>query len=645
MSKLARIPLSPSGGMADTPQAMRLPGVAGELTNMYYRAGSYVRRRSAQAIHATGYARVLAGVWAFKALDSGGSGSATYTLMAATRGVVGGALCEVLRQVGSSLVAIPMQASYPPEAFSADHYREWRFAAVNNDRGYLCRLQTKNGRLLHVDANRVTDAGVPAPTACTVVNAATASAHPGGVYAACCYTFVTDDGAESSRSPLSASATLVAGDSRRWTLQVSTHPRVTKRRLYVPVAGASNVTPYFAVDVDNNTATTYDEATLDTALANLIAPTRNGVPPEYPEDCCVFDERLWVVSNDPSPGWWYSEIDALGPQWEAFSTARVLRIPPRGGRRAVAVRAWDRERLLLLTDASAHVARISGVGYDIEDVSTVYGCVNASCAAVGLGGVALWFDGRNVIRSDGGSAQVCSRGWVDRILSKIPADYADRCSLFYVPEEQVFMLSVPSSSTSTEPDMVLAYDPFGGGGAGEWHRAGWFWTGSAHRAPTAWGFIPSGATTRVGQTPEWTTVACFAHDNRVMWLCSPALRDEGPTAVRVVVLSPPIASDGRQVGVSRIAIGVGARKDAKSETVPSDASFTAKLLLDGNRYAADVVTVQRQGAGQYLYPRLHNLDDLAAFAQVELTADVDHLLEIFDLQAEVVPFNRDGWRG
>lgn len=629
--------------MADTPQAPRLRGIAGELTNMFYRNGSWVRRRSAQAIHATAYGGVLAGVFAFKDVSSGTTSTPTYELMAATRGVVGGALPTFLRLIGSALTPITMAATYPPEAFADDLHREWRIAQPDNTRAFACRLQSKNGRLLHVDKTRATDAGIAAPTACTVTNTATASAHPGGVYAACKYTFVTAEGSESSASPASASATLAAGDSRRWTLQVSTHARVTKRRLYVPFAGADNVVAYFAVDVNDNTTTTYDEATLDSALANLVAPTRNGVPPEYPEDCWIFDERLWVASNDPSPGWWYSDIDSLGPAWEAFSTSRVLRIPPRGGRRVTAGRAWDRERNLLFTDSSAHVARVNGTGYTIEDLSP-YGCQNASCAAVGDGGVAVWFDGRNVVRSDGGAAEVCSRGWVDRVLSKIPADYVDRSSLFYSPEEGLFMLSIPSAAASTEPDMVLAYDAMANGGMGEWHRAGWFWTGSAHVAPTAWGHIPAGAATRVGQTPEWTTVACFASDNRIMWMGAPSLRDEGPKSVRCVMLSAPIASDARSLAVSRVAIGVGARKDAQSEAVPSDASFAVRLRLDGNRYNAASVMAQRNGKGQYVYARAQNLGDVAGFVQVELTADVDHLLEVFDLQAEVVPFNRDGGR-
>lgn len=649
---LARVPLAPSGGMADTPQAPRLPGIAGELTNWYYRAGSYVRRLSAKVLHQERYPVKLAGVWAFK--QASGAVAPTYYLMAATRGTPGAYVPQVLRLVGSTLFPVPMLTTETPKAGANDYWREWRTAMVSNSRGFICRL-FESGFLIHVEMGRATNAGITAPTACTVTNAATGSSHPGGDYAACCYTFVTDDGAESSRSPLSATATLAAGDSRRWTLQTSRHPRVTKRRLYVPVAGPTNTTPYFAIDVNDNTTVTYDEATLDSALSNLIAPTRNGVPPSHPEDCCIFDERLFVVSNDPSPGVWYSEIDQLGPQWEAFSSARVLRIPPRGGRRFTAVRAWDRERLLIFTESSTHVVRISGVGYDIEDLNSTYGCLNASCAAVGQGGVALWFDGRQVIRCDGGAAQVCSRGWVDRVLSKIPPGYAERSSLFFVPEEGVFMLSVPSTASSTEPDMVLAYDPLGGGGAGEWHRAGWFWTGTDHKAPTAWGYVPLSAELRDGYaSPEWSTVCCFPHDERLVWLCSQDDRDEGlvgstsgPVAVRTVVLSPPIAAEGgKQLAVSRIAVGVGPRRDSRNENESGTVIFVGRLLLDSYRASASVTFNSRDSRiGRYLYPRLNNLGDLAAFVQIELTSDLEYLAELFDLQAEIVTFDRGAQRG
>ncbi len=627
MSASRIVHLKPRGGMLDTPQESSLqPGYAEELLNYWYATGSWKKRSGFSKIHATAFSDSIRGIGALKEVSA--TDFVTLTVIVATKGVTapGPIFYKIVAGVP---VALPINGVLAPPASLTNATHRWRHAETSNTVSFWCR-RAAGSLLYHVTKDQVTAAGIAAPTSApTVADSAGAGALPGGVYGTCCYTFFTADQQESSASP-TTSATIGASKKRAWSgLEVSPHPRVVGRRLYVP--RASGVIPYETIDIPNNTATTFEEDVLDANLGQNEAPTRNGVPPDGPMDCFKFQEQL-VVMNDE--GWWWSDFDQDGPLFEAFDRSRLIRLAALGGRRPTGGLAFDEDRAVLFTDASAHWMVPDGDGYRPVDLSPDHGMPAPPCAAA-CDGVLVWFDGRNVCRSDGGAARVVSRGWVDKVLAQMNTAFADHAVSVWHSEKGLWKLSIPSTSTSIGNDLVLNYDV----ARDEWSTEGGFWTGSAHYAPEVYARIPT------SDKSEWITVAGFDNDNRVMRIDSTTRRDEGPINVHGKALCAPImpAIPGGQIIVRRVGIGVDRRRDIASYTPTSEPTLTVRLLLDGNRYTG-TVTATRNGNDQYVRAPAQNVSDPAAYAQIEWEEDFDNFVEFFDVWAEVVDLARAGGR-
>ncbi len=617
--------LKPRGGMLDTPQESSLqPGYAELLLNYWYANGSWKKRSGFRKLHASAWTEPLRGVWALKEVTPSAE---EWTLFAGTKGT--GLTTKFLKLVGNGFVQLPLNGVAFPVGTADETERVWRAAAVSSTVAFVCR-KFSGGVLYHITKNQVTAAGVPAPTtAPTVADSVGAGALPAGTYGVCCYTFVTAEGSESSASP-TTSATIGASKKRAWSgIEVSPHPRVVARRLYVPKA--SGVIPYEIVDIPNNTATTYEEDVLDAAQGQHEAPTRNGLPPDEPEDCWLFQEQLFVMNRD---GWRWTDFDDEGPQLEAFDNSRMIRFSSVGGRRPTGGGPVEEERAVIFTDSTAHWLVPDGDGYRPIELSLDHGIPAPACWDV-CDGAVVWFDGRNVVRSDGGAPRVVSRGWMDQVLAQVPTAYAEKAVSKWHSEKGHWLLSLPSTQTSTTNDLVLAYDV----AKDEWCTQGAFWTGTAHRAPQVLARIP------YTDKPDGITVAAFDIDNRVMQYDSPARRDETPVNVHGKARTAPIMPQipGGQVIVHRIGIGVDRRRDIQAFGPTGDPTLTVRLLLDGNRYTADV-SATRNGRDQYVRAPAQSVSDPAAYAQIEWEEDYDNFLEIFDVWAEVTDLARAGGR-
>lgn len=633
------IRLTPGHGQADAAARANIPaGYTEKLLNFYARGQSWVQRLGAQKLHATAYAYQLAGCWALKlgtaSIPTGTPGR--WNLMAATQGTAANR-AHFLLKIGAALVQIPYNGTGGPDYDATDAWRSWRATAVNDTTMYACRRTVRGGWLYNLKPAVVTDCALTAPPAPTVTNAAVASTLPAGTYQ-CAYRYLTNDGQVSPMSPVTA-VTCLAGDQRQWSgLTASTHPRVISKELFLSYANGDSENLYYFTTLANATLT-LNEATLDSAY-DIATPANFalGTVPNNPEDCDVFDGRLWLVSNDPEPLIWPCAIEGGDPLWESFDPTEALKLPAAGGQRYMAFRRWDRLRAAAFADASAFVITPgAGSSYQIADLSTHHGAVSAAAVAVGEGGILAFFDGRHLLSSQGGPAEIVSRGWVDKALSNVPQAYADRAVLSYSPRDGgIFILCIPSTSSSTANDLALGWNPR----TGEWCSLGWMWTGSAHRAPNFIGQAPP----EDSDGGAWPVLCTFADQPRIHQLDADVRRDEGPINVHAQIISAavPIPEGYELCAVSRVALGVRRRSDT-SVPDPSVASTGyVRLLLDGvDATAVQSVTIQGEGP---IYARAQNLGDPRAIVQVIFTSDHPDVLEVYDMRVWARFFRRKAVR-
>jgi hypothetical protein len=617
------VTLGPAGGMVDTP-AKTPPGYAQRLRNCFFRVGSWAWRATAQKLHAVPYAYALAGAFAFK---STGPGDPTWTLMAMTGGTDAVA-AHFVRLVGNSLVLVPYQGTFGPGSGLSNAWRRPELAFTTDAVAYSCRRERKGGDLYRVTTSAVTNATIVAPLAPTVVDSAGSGVLPGGDYPVA-YRYRTVDGMYSPWSPVVV-ATISPSKKRNWTITNSTHPLVVARELGVgfPDGDVGNV--YVAAEVPDNTTTTVEEEVLPAAYD--IARRRRGTtlgPPANPEDVAMWDGRLWAVSNDPSPLVWPCAIDSGGAVFTLYEPNEAL-APTTGDQRAVAFVVLDDGRGVLMTDAAGYVVEPSADSYIIRQMELSTGAVSASAVAAGAGIVA-WFDGRRIMASRGGAAEIVSRGWAEKRLAKIPEAYADRVSAEYVPDDGgAFLFCIPSTPTSTAPDLVIGWRP--SGERPEWFTADYLGGGKA----------PSAITRSSAPTPGGYTLGVFQNEApRIHRLDAVRYRDEGPENVRVEIETAYVELPEKYgaVRLASIHIGVRRRADHPLPGVAATISATVQVVVNDGAETTAPVTLTLS-AGQYLHGRLPNHTP-AARVHALISFNHPDALEVFDVWGEAVYFKRD----
>ena len=644
------IQLKPVAGQSDTPAAVALQSRPRRLLNVYYAADRYIRRMGVQALHSSAAADTLRGLWALKATSAGVSGTAITTVFAGTAGATNAAPL-VMRLIGSALVLVPYNGITVKG--TSKPYFPWIAAEMNNDSGLACKrglvvaglaAAADRGALLHYTTTQVTRAGISAPTTGPTVGVGSATGLT-GTWNAFGYSFVTADGHESNVKSTFGNVT-VANEKLSWSaLETPTNPRVTHWRLYRAKVGASNTTVFEMIDIPITTALPYEEQLADSTLGFRIGPITNLPPPYNPEHVSIWDECAFVTSNDidfGGAGWPYSYVDGNGiPQFEAFDAdTRVLRIPPRGGQRAMMSVPWDGQglkRLALFTDSSAHVATPTTQAdvYDVDELSLKHGVPGPSAAAAG-GGWLVWTDGYRVLASDGGYPTVVSTDAVEAALKSMPAAMAERIAVTYRRAEGgFFSLSFASTSSSTNNDLELWWMPSQRSGQyGGWSEATYLDNGVTVKAPLCYGWAPSGAPTRIGNSAGAIDLAAFAGNNRVFWLDSPSLRDEGPLDISIDIEFPPLADD---TGQMLVATGVLVAFELRRNTVYSSdvtPALSALLNLDANR-STSPKAVQRDV--NRLTARCSSLGSPAATIGLRLYGACEPAIEIPSAWINVAP--------
>lgn len=639
--KRATVSLTPQGGMSDT-SANTPAGWALSLLNAFYRLGSWVWRSGATIVNAIEYSDQLAGVWGLKSISSGDS---TLTMIAASRGgtEVGQPPAYFLLLTGAGFSGIPYNGvATPPN--TDQNWRAWRECIVNPETLYACR-RTDNpggydGQLFQVTASQVTPASVPAPPTPTVVTSGTAGALPAGTYPVGCR-YVTSDGEYSPMSPIPAVTggglvTVTAAQKRRWTTTFSQHPRVTGIELMVGFDGGSADNTYFAYLAPNANATV-DEDVLDIAYDKTrIGHPGLSVAPNNPEDTGKWDARQWVLTNDPEPLLCPSFIDESGALFSIFDLSEALSPPTTGSSRWMAFRPWDRKRAAVLTDTSCHVLQPSGTSYNFSDVSLQHGCVSAAALDIGAGKL-VWFDGRNILASDGGPAEIISKGWIDQALAQCPVAYADRAVVKYSPNDGGgFCISFPSTASSTGNDLMAVWD------GTQWHKRNYFGTayGVAARAVSYLNRVPA-----ADGGGEWL-VGILKDSKRVIRLDAPERVDVGvdetsaPILVEIETGQVPLPDGYGTVSVSRVHVGIRRRPDTNTTAPKAAVVGSFSLNLNGLSQTTPVTATLPQGQ-QYIHARVQNLGAPKSGVSIIMNFNAADILEIFDVRVDCVFYRRD----
>lgn len=618
--------------MMDTP-ARTLPGYARRLKNCFYRGGSWVWRSGVKKVHSVNYAYPF--VWA-GANKTVAPGISTWTLLGAT-GNNALQAPHFTRLVGSAMVQIPYNGVSAPDFGDNDEWRTWEDAPTSDTVRYACRRpRAGTGVLYHIAKDQVTAAGIPKPTAPVVIDSAGAGVLPAGSYPYA-YRYKTADGDYSPwTDPLVAA--IGANKKRAWTIANSPHPRVTGKQLGVGFASGDVRNVYLVAEIEDNTTTTFEEDTLPAAYdIEVPADFDLAVPPDSPEDASKWDGKLWLISNDPEPLLWNSNIDAAGASnWNLFNPLVAQKLPIGGGQRYQCFKPWDRTRAAVLTDGSAHIVEpTSGGQYTIESLDDNHGCVSADSADVGSG-VLCWFDGRNIMASRGrpGDSQIVSRGWVDKALAQIPDAYKERVIVRYVPNDGgAFWICIPSAAASTGLDLVLCWRPE----QDEWHTRSYY--GDAENAPL---FISQILSPFAG----WLTVGGFDDSLVVVRLDDPSLRDEGlgslpPQNIQVEIETAqvPVPDGFGSVAVARQHIGVRRRVDTTLPNQNFVVSCDVSLNVNGTE-TTPVTAIQQTGV-EYISALAQNLDAPASDVTIVMRFDHPDALEVFDVIPEAVYYKRE----
>jgi hypothetical protein len=424
--------------------------------------------------------------------------------------------------------------------------------------------------------------------------------------------------------------TVAANEKRRWTLTASTHPRVTGIELMAGYDGGAADNVYFAYLAPNVSAVV-DEDVIDLAYDKIRAGHPGlAVPPPNPECASKWDARLWVLTNDPEPLIYPSFIDESGSLWELFDPEEALAPPTSGTARWMSFRPWDRSRAACLTDTSVHIIQPgSGASYTFSDVSTKHGCVAEAACDVGAG-LLVWFDGRNIMSSDGGPAQIISRGWIDRVLAQVPAAYADHTVVKYSPNEGgQFWISFPSTAASTSNDLVACWD------GTQWHKRKYF--GESGLAPVFLNQIPA-----ADAGGEWT-VGIFTNTNRVIRLDAPVRRDEGPYNIQTTIETGqvPIPAGFGAVSVARVHIGVRRRPDTNTADPGSPITASVSLRFNDAATTTTPVVATVPTGQQYMHAHAQNVGAPKSGVSVVMEFDCPDTLEIFDVWVECVFYKRE----
>lgn len=320
------------------------------------------------------------------ALMSGVTGLQPLTVSTGTYSLIGLNPTGLTKLVlGGTSVALSDAMSLSPAtsqvAWRSVQYRNYGYA-VRPNLNYIVRFNTTD----------FWSTGIAAPaTNAAIADGGVGTGEAGSFYGV--YTFVDADGVESAPSPVSAVVTVAANRFFAWSsVDVSTNPRVTARKLYRTLPNQTGEYFYVAT-IPDNIATTYNEAILTTAMGDL-APVDNVVPPSknYIDIETAF-ERLWVTEGSYLYGSAAEDPDSFPPE-------NVYAFSPDDGQPIKALRRMNNS-LAVLKSGSIWALEHSLGAFEFlpRVVDPSNGCAATASACVG-DGFLFYFSGNAIMRSD-----------------------------------------------------------------------------------------------------------------------------------------------------------------------------------------------------------------------------------------------------
>ncbi len=254
--------------------------------------------------------------------------------------------------------------------------------------GYAMR---RNAGLHRFTNLRFDAAGIAAPATAPTLTEGAAGSLTAADYQGVVTFGNQETGAESNPSD-PGTVTLAASKQIDWsTIPVSTNAQVNMRRLYRTLPDAEGVY-LFVGQIDDNTTTTFTDNVTIAEMGDFVS-FDNGLPPAYLRFGDTWRERLWASEGTDLH---YSE-PFLPESW----SGDFIRVNPDDGFQITAIRAVDKNRLIVAKHNRIEVITPAGTAFSKDTFSDSVGVVSAHTLKSAEGNL-FWFSGQSFFASMGG---------------------------------------------------------------------------------------------------------------------------------------------------------------------------------------------------------------------------------------------------
>jgi hypothetical protein len=404
------------GGLnVDTPATHIGDNEAQDVENLYVFAQARRRRAGTEKLTSTAAPEQLTGIFAYK------------TSVGVWQLLLPG-LTRMFFLDGNVITQIPHVSGATfdssPAPWSAKQYKNVAYFGRQG-----------SGGLLRCDGQTVGPAGIAAPTTACVLSDGGAGSIGAGDYQAVVQFVNRSTGAESDFGPVSNKLTLGANKKITYSsIPVSSNPQVNGRRLFRTLKNSSGEY-LFDSEVTDNFSTTYTSDVVDTALGRS-ASTSNGLPPSQVIFMELFREHLFVTDGRDL----YPSRTGFP---ESFDSEFRISVYADDGHAIRGLLAYGDRMLIGKTNQVHYIVGTDESDFALRTLSDKHGCVSGYSMKT-TEGLAFWYEGEDVIMTDGQSVKGIGIPRIRKILEAEPVVDRYRAIGWIVPRIGWYVLSLPS---------------------------------------------------------------------------------------------------------------------------------------------------------------------------------------------------------
>jgi len=292
-----------------------------------------------------------------------------------------------------------------------------------------------SGGLIRCDGQTISGAGIAAPTAACTLAQGGAGAIEAGDYQAVVQFVNRTTGAESDFGPVSNKLTLAASKKIVYSaIPVSSNAQVNGRRLFRTLKGSSGEY-LFDSEITDNFLTTYESNIIDTALGRS-ASTSNGLPPNVVIFMELFKEHLFVTDGRDL----YPSRTGFP---ESFDAEFRISVFADDGHAIRGMLAYGDRMLVGKTNQVHYIIGTDESDFALRTLSDKHGCASGYSMKT-VEGLAFWYEGEDVIMTDGQSVRGIANPKIRDLLAAEPVADRYRAVGWIVPRIGWYVLSLPS---------------------------------------------------------------------------------------------------------------------------------------------------------------------------------------------------------